>query len=53
MFPVLLNIDVVANDSAVGTEDLEFDSRVGQIGRIVANGSPPLQCSLGTVLSRR
>ena len=27
---------------ALGAEDLRFDSRAGQIGHSVANGSPPL-----------
>ena len=37
-------------DIAVGAEGLWFDSRAGQIGRSVANGSSPLRCFFGAVL---
>ena len=37
---------------ATGAGGLEFDSRAGQIGHSVANGSPPLQRILRAVLPR-
>ena len=40
-------------DIALGTEGLGFDSRVGQIEHLVANGWPPLRCFFGAVLRRR
>ena len=37
----------------VGVQDPGFDSRADQIGRNVANGSPPLRCFFGVVLPKR
>ena len=38
---------------SIGAEGLVFDFSVGQTGRGVANGSPPLQRFFGTVLLKR
>ena len=46
-------LTLLVTDTAIGVEDLEFDSRAGQIKHSVANGSPPLRCFLGSVLSKR
>ena len=41
-------------DIAIGAGNLRFDSRAGQIGRSVANGSTPLRCfCVDQTLSRR
>ena len=46
-------LGVVAKDIVISAEGLGFDYRAGQIGHSVANGSPPLRCLFGAVLSRR
>ena len=38
---------------AMGTGCLGFDFRAGQITHSLTNGSPPLRCFFGAVLSRR
>ena len=42
-----------SQDIAIGAVGLGFESQVGDIGRGVANDSPPLQHFVGAVLSRR
>ena len=46
-------VGVVVKDNAYSEGGLEIDFRAGQIGRSVANGSPPLQRFFGTVLPMR
>ena len=43
-FAVCRLVGVVIGDTANGARGLWFDSRAGQIGNSVANGSPPLRC---------
>ena len=40
-------------NNAICAGGLGFDSRAGQIGHSVANGSPPLRRFFGAVLPRR
>ena len=40
-------------DTSTGAEGLGFDSRTGQIGHKVVNGSPPLRYFFGAVLPWR
>ena len=42
----------VVKHIAINGGGLGFDSRASQIGRRVANGSPPLRCFFGTALPR-
>ena len=42
----------VVNHITIGAGGQGFDFRAGQIGHIVANGSPPLRHFLGEVLLR-
>ena len=35
--------DILDQNVAIGAESLGFDSRIGQIGHSIANGSPPLR----------
>ena len=46
-------VGVVVKDIAIGTEGLGFDYWADQIGHTAANGSPPLRCFTGALLSRR
>ena len=46
-------VGVMVKDIAIGARGPGFCSRARQIGHIVANGSPPLRCFFGAVLSRR
>ena len=41
----------MAQDIAIGAIGQAFDSQAGQIRQSVANGSPPLRCFFGAVLS--
>ena len=41
----------MVNDIAICAEGLRFDSKAGQIGRNVANGSPSLRCFVEAELS--
>ena len=45
-------VGVGAQDIAIGARDVGFDYRAGQISHSVANGTSPLRCFLGAVLSR-
>ena len=38
---------------AIGAGGLGLYSRAGQIGHSVANGSPPLRCFFGALMSRQ
>ena len=46
-------VGAVVKDSVIGAGGLRFDARAGPMGRRVTNGSPPLRCFFGAVLSRR
>ena len=43
----------VGKDTAIGPRGLRFDNRACQIGRSVANGSPPLRHFFEAMFSRR
>ena len=44
-------VGVENKDIAIGAESVGFDSQAGQIEHIIPNGSPPLRCFFGAVLS--
>ena len=46
-------VGLVVKDITIDARGLWFVSQAGQIGHSVANGSPPLRCFFGAVLSRR